>query len=223
MRLVIALVLGSSFVFSAGASQTMEPTPTVWTLDNLARVEGHAITVVGSPRMVQTSAGPAIEFNGEGDGLLLDVNPLAGLTRFTVEVLFSPAINGPEEQRFLHLEEAGTGNRALIELRMLSPTTWCLDTYLKSGDAARTLIDRSLVHQAGRWHVASLVYDGTSMAAYVDGVPQGRGDVAFAPLASGRTSIGVRQNLVSWFKGMIRAVRVTPDALAPGTFMEAPR
>lgn len=187
--------------------------PVVWHVDNLQRIGGHAVTVVGRPRVVETAVGPAVEFNGESDGLLLDVNPIAGMASFTVEVLFAPAADGPEEQRFLHVEESGTGNRALIETRRLPGGTWCLDTFLRYGDAGLTLIDRALVHPAGTWHVAALTYDGTTMRHFVDGVLQGEGRVDFRPLKNGRTSIGVRQNRVSWFKGRIREVRVTPTAL----------
>jgi hypothetical protein len=79
-------------------------TPIHWTLDNLARIGGHPVTVIGAPHVVDTPLGPAVEFDGTGDGLMIDVNPLAGLERFTVEVLFEPAPYGGEEQRFLHME-----------------------------------------------------------------------------------------------------------------------
>jgi hypothetical protein len=35
----------------------------------------------------------------------------------------------------------------------------------------------------------------------------------FEPLKGGRTSIGVRQNLVCWFKGAIKMARFTPRVL----------
>src|SRR5262245_13247882 len=73
-----------------------------WKLDNLANIGGHAVTVVGAPKVVETDSGKAVEFNGSTDGLFLDVNPLAGLQRFTVEIEFQPAAAGPEEQRFVH-------------------------------------------------------------------------------------------------------------------------
>ncbi|WNH07947.1 T9SS type A sorting domain-containing protein [Thalassobellus suaedae] len=37
---------------------------------------------------------------------------------------------------------------------------------------------------------------------------------------SGQTSLGVRLNKVSWFKGAIHSVKVTPSALSPTEFME---
>jgi len=192
------------------AAQTVE-----WRVDSLVNIGGNAVTVVGTPRVVDTDRGKAIEFNGTTDGLFLDVNPLAGLQQFSVEVEFEPASNGPEEQRFVHFEEAKTENRAVIELRTLQAESWCLDTYLRHAPAALTLIDRTAVHATARWHTAALTFDGKTMAHYVDGLREQSGDVAFKPLGPGRTSIGVRQNRVSWFKGRIRSIRITPRVLSP--------
>jgi hypothetical protein len=194
----------------------------VWRLDNLTRIGGHAVTVVGAPRVVGTSSGPAVEFNGATDGLLFDINPLAGLAQFTIEVVFEPASGGPAEQRFLHVEESVTGNRALLETRMLPDGSWCLDTFLRHGDASLTLIDRTVTHPASTWHVAALSFDGRTMTHYVDRVRELSGEVAFKALGPGRTSIGVRQNRVSWFKGRIHTVRITPGALGPDKMLAAP-
>jgi hypothetical protein len=179
--------------------------------------------VVGAPRVIDTPGGKAVEFNGTSDGLFVEHNPLAGLERFTLEVVFAPAPDGSEEQRFVHVEEAGTGNRALIELRLLPGAVWCLDTFLRHGEASLTLIDRALTHPASAWHTAALTFDGPTMTHYVDGVRQGTGLVAFKPLGPGRTSIGVRQNQVSWFKGRIRLIRITPAALPPAELLKVGR
>lgn len=201
----------------------MSSAPVVWSLDNLVAIGGQRVTVVGSPRVVDTPEGKAIEFNGASDGVFVENNPLAGLERFTVEVVFSPAADGGEEQRFAHIEETGTGNRALIELRLLPGAVWCLDTFLRHDDASLTLIDRAKTHSAASWHVAALSFDGQTMAHYVDRVRQGSGAVAFKPLGAGRTSLGVRQNLVSWFKGRIRLMRVTPAVVPPADLLSASR
>ena len=117
--------------------QNGQPSAVEWRLDNVRVIGGHAVAIAGTPRVVDTELGKAIEFNGTSDGLFLDVNPLAGLARFTVEVLFWPAADGAPEQRFVHFEEAKTGNRALIELRLLPGPSWYLDTYLRFGDGRR--------------------------------------------------------------------------------------
>jgi hypothetical protein len=195
--------------------------PTVWQVNSVQRIGNHPVTVLGEPRVVDAAAGGAVEFDGVDDGLVVEANPLAGLERFTVEVVFAPAPDGSEEQRFVHFEEAGTGNRALIELRLLAGPAWCLDTFLRHGEASLTLIDRAVTHPAGSWHAAALSWDGRTMAHYVDGVRELSGPVAFKPLGPGRTSIGVRQNKVSWFKGRIRTILITADALAPSALLKA--
>ena len=113
MRLA-AVVLALGVMVGAQSA----PVVTTWRLDNLSRAGADAIEVIGAPAVVQTEIGPAVQFNGATDGLLIGRNPIAGLSRFTLEVLFSPDTDGAEEQRFLHIEEAGAENRALIELRL---------------------------------------------------------------------------------------------------------
>ena len=206
-RLVLLALVAILGAARAGAADAI-----TWRVDNLAQIGGHAVTVAGSPRVVQTDIGPAVEFNGRTDGLFIEANPLNALARFSIDLVFQADADGPEEQRVLHMEEAGTENRALIEIRVLSHDRWALDTYLRSGDARLTLLDRAVTHPAARWHVATLTYDGALMTHYVDGVRDGGGPVSFASLKSGRTSIGARLNRVSWFKGRVYSIRISPDA-----------
>ncbi len=194
----------------------------LWPIDSLSSIGGHPVSVVGSPRVVTTPFGRVVEFDGKGDGLFLDVNPIAGLQRFTVEALIEPAPDGPAEQRFLHFAEDGSENRAMLETRILPGGTWCLDTFLRHDPASLTLIDRSRTHPASAWHTVALVYDGEKMSHFVDGVRDAEGAVAFAPIGPGRTAIGVRQNKVSWFKGKIGLVRVTPEALSQARLLRVP-
>jgi acetyl esterase/lipase len=191
------------------SAQAPSPTASEWTLDNLTRVGGHVATAIGEPRVVDTPVGRAIEFDGVDDGLIVEANPLDGLERFKIDVLVQPAPDGLEEQRFLHIEEPVTENRALMELRHVPGGAWAFDAYLKYGDAQLTLLDRARTHESNAWHIATLAFDGRTMSAYVDGQRDGSGAVAFHALKGGRTSVGVRQNKVSWFKGRVRSVRVT--------------
>ena len=199
--------------FAVLATNLSAGEPTVWRLDQAARVGGHATEVLGAPRVVAETDGPAIWFNGASDGLLVPANPLAGLTQFTVEVLFRPAADGPAEQRFLHVQD-GAGSRALIETRVAGGT-WALDTFLSTPATGtkRTLLDMTKRHPAGRWTWVALVYDGRNMAHYIDGEKELEGEVAFPPMAAGQVSLGVRQNRVYWFKGGIREVRWHATAL----------
>src|SRR4029453_10616878 len=102
MRLAIVFALG---VMVAAQSA---PAVTTWRLDNLSRAGLNAIEIVGAPSVDQTDIGPAIPFNGASDGLLIARNPIEGLSRFTIEVLFAPDSDGPVEKRFFHfLEKRG--------------------------------------------------------------------------------------------------------------------
>jgi hypothetical protein len=188
--------------------------PTVWRLNEVSRVAGLTTEVVGSPKVVGSGARTAVAFDGKGDGLLVPSNPLEGWSAFTIEVRFKPDGNGGEEQRFLHIEDARK-QRVLIETRLTPDKQWALDTFLfQDATHKLTLLDRTRLHPADRWYWVALVYDGRKMSHYIDGVLELEGEVAFGPMTAGRTSIGVRQNLVSWFKGEIAEARFTPAALS---------
>ena len=95
----------------------------VWTFDRIDRIGGHATTVLGHPRVIETPLGKAVEFNGVDDGLLIDNHPLAGAETFTWEAIFRPD-GGNAEQRWFHLEEnPATGSdadsRMLFEIRVI--------------------------------------------------------------------------------------------------------
>ena len=203
-------------------SATDQPAATVWQLDQTAAVGGHPATVLGAPRVVADATGKAVEFNGATDGLLLPVNPLAGLAQFTIEALIKPEASGPAEQRFLHLQDE-PGSRVLLELR-LTDAGWALDTFLHAGNppSERPLLDRTKLHPANRWTWVALVYANGHMMHYVDGVKELEGNVTFPPMADGSTSLGVRQNKVSWFKGVIREVRFHPAALKSEALQRLP-
>lgn len=195
---------------------------TYWRLDNLRAIGGHPVTLIGSPEVVTTEIGTAIEFDGRQDGLLLDVNPIAGFGAFTIEVVLQPAADGPEEQRFLHIQESGSEDRALIELRRGADSSWTLDTYLRDGPSGVTLIEPERRHPAARWAAVALVYDGKTMSHFVDGRLEASAPMRLVPLGAGQVSIGVRQNRVSWFKGRIASIRVTSDALPAARLLRVP-
>lgn len=185
----------------------------VWTLDDTANVGGHGAAVVGSPKISDTERGRAVCFNGIDDGLVVAANPLAGLAEFTVEVLFKPEAGGAPEQRFVHMAEDGSENRALVELRSTPDGGFYLDTYLHKDNEKLALVRPEMKHAAGAWYWAALTYRDGRMRHFVNGVEEAAGTLAMTPLGSGTTSLGVRLNRVSWFKGCIREVRVTATAL----------
>jgi len=194
-----------------------------WTIDNLTRIAGHPVTVIGAPTVVDTPQGKAVEFNGTSDGLVIDANPLEALARFTVEAILAPAPDGIEEQRFIHISETGSDRRVMLETRMLPDRTWAFDAYLRMENPGLALLDRAKTHPSGDgWHAAAVTFDGQTMTSYVDGVKELSGEVPFEPLKAGKISIGVRQNLVSWFKGRILLIRISPEALPAARLLSAP-
>jgi hypothetical protein len=177
-------------------------------------------TKEGTPRTNDSPLGKAVSFDGVHDGIFLGTNPLEKLTQFTVEVFFQPDGKAPREQRFLHMGDAH-GERLLLETRVADDDQWCLDAFLRSGDSSRTLIDRNKLHPTGKWYHIAFVVDNGKMDVYLDGQLELTGKVEFSPMKAGRTSIGVRMNKVSWFKGAIYKIRVTPKCLIPAQFMKS--
>ena len=176
--------------------------------------------MLGSPRVVDTPVGKAVEFDGVDDALLVDVHPLAGAETFTWEAIFRPD-GGQSAQRWFHLQESGTDNRLLFEIRVVDGQ-WYLDSYGHSGDAQQALMNRDRLHPLGAWYHVAAVYDGREFRNYVNGILEGAAEIRFAPQRAGRSSIGVRINRVDYFKGAIHLARFTRRALAPAEFLHVP-
>jgi hypothetical protein len=100
----------------------------LWHFDRLDEIGGHKTTLLGHPHLIDTPGGKAVEFNGTDDAIFLNVHPLAGVEQFTWEVIFRPDLGGAPEQRFFHLQEAGTDNRmrstALPSRRRINWRCW---------------------------------------------------------------------------------------------------
>lgn len=191
----------------------------MWNFDNLERIGGNVVTVVGHPRLVDTPAGKAVEFDGVGDAVVIDANPLAGAKTFTLEAIFRPDDNGSTEPRWFHIQENTGNNRILLEARITKDSDWFLDEFIQSGENGRTLFAEDFTHTIGEWHHVALVFDGAEMRDYVDGKLELSSTLTITPFGPGKTSIGVRMNRVDWFKGAVRAARFTPRALEPKDFM----
>lgn len=191
---------------------------TVWNFDRTDSIGGHATTVLGHPKVIDTPRGKAVEFNGVDDAVYVENHPLAGAEQFTWEAVFRPD-GGAAEQRWFHLQENGSNNRMLFEIRVIGDQ-WCLDTFVASSKGAKTLIDRGKLFPLRAWYHVAAAYDGKRLRAFVNGVEQGSGEMAFAPQGEGRTSVGVRINRVNYFKGAVRTARFTRRALAPEEFLK---
>lgn len=212
---VLLPLLLAGCAYDGGAS-AQKPKATVWQIDNLSAIGGHPVEVLGAPTRLDGER-KALCFDGKADAIFLGLNPLEGWQQFTIEVLFRPDGDGPVEQRFLHIQDAQE-RRVLIETRVTAQSTWALDTFLRATDADKlTLLDNNRAQPTDAWYWVALVYDGNTMAHYVNGDKQLEGPVAFPAMGEGRISLGVRQNQVHWFKGCIAQVRFSPQALAPAS------
>jgi Concanavalin A-like lectin/glucanases superfamily len=198
----------------AGISPPGPPKTIIWKLQNPAMVGGFQPVVLGSPSIVREAKGTALSFDGVDDGLIVPVNPVNHWPRFTVEVLFKPASDGPAAPRFVHFQDTA-GNRGTLELRVTPKGNWYADTFLRNGKTEKglTLIDSLKQHPCNQWYWLALVYDGKKMSHYVNAVKELEGEMELAPMSTGQISLGVRLNKVNWFKGLIREIRFHPSPL----------
>lgn len=219
MKTALAIIL---FFAAAAFGQNPEPPrrSVTWKIDNLKKIGGQKVDVLGDPKVVKTDKGKAIAFDGVDDGIFINTDPLAGATQFTVEAVFRPDAGGGAEQRWLHIEDTeNVESRALLEIRLIG-NEWFLDTFIKSGDNRSALFDKNFKHPTGKWYHVALVFDGKEMRHYVDGKLEMSGKITVKPFGKGITSMGVRQNKVYWFKGAVLKARFTNRALAPAEFMK---
>jgi hypothetical protein len=192
----------------------------LWMFDRLDRIGGYETSVLGSPRVIDAAGGKAVEFDGADDALVIAVHPLAGAATFTWEAIFRPD-GGEPAQRWFHLQETGSDNRMLFEIRVVDDQ-WYFDSFVHSGAADKALINRERLHALGAWYHVAAVYDGREFRNYVNGAQEGAAEIHFAPQGAGRSSVGVRMNLVNYFKGAIRLARFTRSALSPAEFLRVP-
>jgi hypothetical protein len=199
-----------------------------WRFDNTASVDGHSAKVLGHPQVTDTPMGKAVSFNGVDDGLFFDVHPLAGAETWTWEMIFKPDADGRPEQRIFHLQsvDPATGTdvpeeRMLFEIRIVKGE-WCLDSFATSGGQRLPLLNCGKRYPFGRWYRVTTVYDGKMLRNYVGDELQGEGEVHLVPQRPGRSSTGVRINLVDHYKGSIYSSRFTRSALGVRDFLKMP-
>lgn len=204
------------FISERTLSQTKNQTE--WILSNLILSKTEGIRIAGNPQIIDCKYGKALLFNGSTDGIFMDQMPLDGLKKFTVEVIFRPESGGNFEQRFFHCGEV-KGDRVLLELRA-NPTDWYFDAFITSGDQKKTLIEPKLVHPLDQWYHLAFVIANGKQETYINGIKELESQIEIAPLHGGKTSIGVRLNEQSWFKGAISKIRISPRALSPQKFLQ---
>ena len=215
-------------VFSVSAQTT-------WRVNNTTNIGGHAVTVLGHPRVIHTPHGDAVQFNGVNDGIQVSHNPLAGLTRFTAELVFrQDPLTQPtaREPRIVHMQTPGSAaeeHRFTLETRVntnQAPHTFHIDTFLLFGrepDQHLALFNETFPHPVDGWTHMAATYDGTNFCNYLNGKLEQCGQVkgkAFAD--TGATWIGQRANNTGYFEGTVLALRFTPRVLGTNEFMPVP-
>lgn len=211
---VILLVFSESTVSSEKIKQTKGVI--LWEMSDLITSDS-SVRIVGNPKSIECKYGKALEFNGWNDGIFLENMPLSGMEEFTIEVIFYPAIGGNFEQRFFHTGEL-RGDRVLLEIRT-TVTDWYFDAFIKSGDQQKALIEPEFLHSLNQWYHLAFVVDHGKLITYINGQKELKGTIGFSPIQTGKTSIGVRLNEQSWFKGAISQIRISPKALKTKDFL----
>lgn len=205
------LFLMGSFILNGQNSQVE------WMLAKLLNENSKEIKISGHPQTANSPYGKAVSFKGADDALFLSAMPLVDIKEFTVEMIFKPSINGDFEQRVLHIGEV-SGDRMLLEIRAIDGH-WYFDGFVASGENKLALIDETLIHPLGKWYHVAFVVTPKSLTTYVNGKLELNEPFSFNPIQTGQTSIGVRLNKRSWFKGSIYKIKITPKELTPSLFM----
>ena len=190
---------------------------TEWFPGDLVQTKTDGIRIAGNPEFITSKYEKALHFNGSTDGIFLESMPITGMDKFTIEAIFYPESGGNFEQRFFHTGEI-RGDRVLFEIRTTA-TDWYFDAYIKSGDQQKTLIDSKLLHPLNQWYHVAFVVDHGHLTTYINKQKELDGTIIFSPIQTGKTSIGVRLNEQSWFKGAISQIRISPEALIPTGFL----
>jgi hypothetical protein len=212
-----------------------------WRFDNLTKIGDAQVITVGKPKVVDTSIGKAIHFEGYGnsnssnsesgnpigDALFLNAAPLSGDATYTLEVIFRPSSKGAPAQRFFHMQDSNSQSRRMFEIRIVN-NRWCLDTVgIDVGHGAErhgvTLVcDAAHLHPLDHWYAIAATYDGKTLRGYVDGELQGEIVVSLAPLPPGTTSVGTRIDKRDFFTGDVYSARFQPSVLSPAAFWKVP-
>lgn len=197
-----------------------------WSINNLKEIGGHNVTVFGNPEVVDTKLGKAVKFDGDGDMLLVDFNPLGNTTEFTVEVVLKPEAAYPEniKPRFLHFQDPDDldAKRLMVELRVNEENQCYLDAFLNTDTSSLALIDPKLVHSTEEWLHAAVTYKNNTLTTYVNGEKQLSGSIGYKDAfinPTGKVAIGGRMNKVDYFRGLIKTLKVSKVALEPVDFI----
>ena len=221
ISLSLAGVLFSLFSFS------QEQNAQLWILNSLSEINGHVVEVLGSPEVIDTDLGAAIEFDGVGDRILVNNNPIGLSKAFTVEVIFKPygnSLNRNSEPRFIHIQNPNDAQskRVMMEIRVNSENKMYLDGFMLTDNDNLTLVDVTKTHNTDEWIHAAISFENNVFTTYVNGVEELGGEVTYATNileTEGKTSIGARMNERNWYNGVVKCLKITQARLTPEQFL----
>lgn len=227
-RMKIVTITLSAFALSISLYLNAQDTTyyELWDIDNLENIGGHAVTFLGDPEVVTTDMGDAVQFDGDGDRLLIDANPIGEAKEFTVEVVFWPDACYPinTDPRFVHIQDPDDpkSKRVMIELRVNSENECYMDGFMNTDIENLTLVDETLTHPTETWLHAAITYKDGIFSTYMEGENELSGNVAYENAIlepTAKTSIGSRMDERNWFSGKIKTLKVTRKALDPKDFL----
>ena len=223
LLLISVSVLFISFCMTAQDTVYYE----LWDIDNLEHIGGHEVTVLGDPVVVSTELGYAVEFDGDGDRLLVHSNPIGESKEFTVELIFWPEACYPNntDPRFVHIQDPDDpqNKRVMIELRLNASNECYLDGFMLTDIESLALIDETLTHPTETWLHAAITYKDGVFRTYMEREEELSGNVAFRNMIlgpTGKTSLGARMDARNWYRGKMKTLKVTRKALQPEEFLE---
>jgi len=214
MKQVISFITLYLLVNSTSSAQAVVE----WLFSDFLNNPPENAEIIGNPAITGSPYGDAVLFNGVDDGIFLDYTPLVHLSEFTIEVIMRPDKDGLTEQRFIHMGEM-SGERVMLETRLTPEGYWYVDAFVQNGELSLTMIDSTKLHPLGEWYNVALVNRKGTLEVFINGVTEFRENISFTPFKGGRTSLGVRQNKVYWYKGAIYKIRISPKSLSLDEFL----
>lgn len=223
-KLIVALaVLIVATLCSCTSPGSKKSLSDVWAFNSLTAINGYNVEPMGNPTIINSALGKAVNFDVDGDRLLVNANPLGDATEFTIEIVFKPNDVFPnnKEPRIFHIESPDNpARRITIELRLNDKKQWYFDAFIKSEKSQFTLIDPTKVHPIGEWAHAAMTYKNREFTSYVNGAKELTGEVDYLTIpANAIISVGARMNQIHWFNGSVLQVRVTKKSLQPQEFL----
>lgn len=221
--IAVAAVFVAVLLYGCASLGTNKLQSEIWTFDSLTNINGYSVEHMGQPKLVVSPFGTAASFDGDGDRLLVNANPLGDATEFTIEIIFKANDVFPKnhEPRVFHIESPDNPTRRItIELRLNDKKQWYFDAFIKSEKSQFTLIDPTKVHPVGEWAHAAMTYKDRQFVSYVNGNKELSGEVDYLIIpANAKTSIGARMNQIHWFNGDVLQVAVSKHAMIPKDFL----